>query len=189
MSHTKNEPNIGALIEGDATRDAIHIAVAPVIASMRLSPGQSVALNEEGHAAANLAKNDIGIVDPFLDGTVSKGDKFWLFLFPRTITSLHHVWEHPAFPLPKATPTPIATSEQESEAWLRAYAKRVNTYDNDEEAYRNLIEGARRHEIYYHGTDLQNAGDLEEPEELFKHLSVILGRPVGIADFEYSCSC
>lgn len=50
-----NHPTLGKLIEGTAQRDAIHIAVAPVIASMALEPGQHVALNAEGGAIIGSA--------------------------------------------------------------------------------------------------------------------------------------
>ena len=90
---------IGRLIEdGDRRRDAVHIAVAPVTAVARLVPGEHVGLVEEGNMElAGPCERNIGIVDPFLASEVEAGQRFWLFLYPDTITGLRHIWSHPAF--------------------------------------------------------------------------------------------
>jgi hypothetical protein len=92
-------PRLGQLVEdGDRRRDAIHIAVAPVTATERLAPGQHVGLIEEGNLElVGPCGRPIGVVDPFLAGPVEPGQRFWLFLYPGTITGLRHVWTHPAF--------------------------------------------------------------------------------------------
>jgi hypothetical protein len=84
--------------DGDRRRDAIHIAVAPVTAAERLTPGQHVGLVREGDLElVGLCDRSIGVVDPFLATAVEPGQRFWLFLYPNTITGLRHVWTHPAF--------------------------------------------------------------------------------------------
>jgi hypothetical protein len=92
-------PQLGQFIEdGDRRRDAIHIAVAPVTAADRLAPGQHVGLIQEGNLElVGSCERNIGVVDPFLTGEVEPGQRFWLFLYPGTITGLRHVWTHPAF--------------------------------------------------------------------------------------------
>ena len=88
---------LGTIISTKEKRDAIHLAVEPVQAAEDLRPGQNIGLNNLGHASA-YAKPHLGIVDPFLkEEKVFKGQMFWLIVYPRQITSLRHVWTHPAF--------------------------------------------------------------------------------------------
>lgn len=104
------KPNIGEEPEENARRDAIHIAVAPVVVGEEdVLPGTPVGLINDQIYPNH--PQPIGIVDPFLPYiTLKRGQRCWLFLFPNTITNLRHVWEHPAFkarpyqsmnPLPK----------------------------------------------------------------------------------------
>jgi hypothetical protein len=97
-------PRLGQLIEdGDRRRDAIHIAVAPVTAAERLAPGQHVGLVQEGNLElVGPCDRNIGVVDPYLTEPVERGQRFWLFLYPGTITGLRHVWTHPAFTMAAA---------------------------------------------------------------------------------------
>ena len=91
---SQHEVKLGSLITSAEYRDAIHIAVAPVVAGQRLQPGQHVAV-KDGKAFAG--ENQIGIVDPFLQEAVQVDERFWLCLYPRTIATLRHEWSHPAF--------------------------------------------------------------------------------------------
>jgi hypothetical protein len=94
-----NGPQLGKLIvDGDRRRDAIHIAVAPVTAAVRLAPGQHVGLVQKGNLdLVGPCDDNIGVVDPFLVEDIEPGQRFWLFLYPGTITGLRHVWTHPAY--------------------------------------------------------------------------------------------
>jgi hypothetical protein len=93
-------PKLGQLVEGAGRRDAIHVAVAPVVAGHDMDPGDRVGIRD---GKACYRAEPVGIVDPFLRHTVKAGETFWLCLFPNTVTSLRHVWTHPAF-APKPQP-------------------------------------------------------------------------------------
>ena len=85
---------LGTKISEGEQRDAVHVAVLPVEAAHPMHPGDHVGLLN-GKASFD-AKEQVGIVDPFLSSRVQPGECFWLMLYPRTITSLRHEWTHPA---------------------------------------------------------------------------------------------
>lgn len=87
---------LGKIITTSQHRDSVHIAVCPVVAAETLFPGQHVGLTGGDHATGKGPS--VGIVDPFLTTRVKPGERFWLYLYPGSVTSLRHVWEHPAFP-------------------------------------------------------------------------------------------
>jgi hypothetical protein len=88
-------PMVGKLADENAKRDCIHVALAPVVAGEELEPGERIGMTFDG--IANRVTKTIGIVDPFLAESVKPGQRFFMFLLPNTITSLRHVFEHPAF--------------------------------------------------------------------------------------------
>lgn len=93
-----NESKLGQLIDETAARDAIHIAIAPVVAMQHLLPGQEIGFVPTGQfEKVGLCTEPIGIVDPYLKQGPIPGERFWLCLFPQTTTGLRHVWTHPAF--------------------------------------------------------------------------------------------
>jgi hypothetical protein len=90
-------------------RDAIHLAVEPVIAGEILEPGACIGIIDgEAYRAGTILNYDDGrptkqvkaqgIVDPFLPRSVLPGESFWFIMNPRMVTSLRHVWDHPDFP-------------------------------------------------------------------------------------------
>lgn len=94
MSNEANKLGLGQIITTEQNRDAIHVAIAPVVAAETLMPGTHVGIDSEGKASIHATK--IGAVDPFMPCEVMAGQGFWLFLFPGTISSLRHEWTHPA---------------------------------------------------------------------------------------------
>jgi hypothetical protein len=145
-------------------RDAVHFAVAPVTAVEDLSPGDHVGKDpyRNGFCSILSGAKGVGIVDPFLQQRVKAGERFWLFLYPGTITSLRHQWSHPAFGEHEALPS------GKSEQWLRAFAL---MYRAD---YDQMVTGAASGEGAFFGT----TGGPEEARgpEFWYHLSVVTGR-------------
>ena len=179
-----SEANLGKLIDETAQRDAIHVAIAPVVAAHDMNPGMHVGLDAKG--LANHVAVHVGIVDPFLTSMVQKGQRFYMVLYPKSITSLRHDWTHPAFP---RQVLPAEGSREESELWLRLYAKDKNCYDDSEKAFNDLIAGLRSGELYFHGSDLHGRFDLENESELRMHAERYLGIEIDFGRFEFSCSC
>jgi len=186
---------LGKLIEDpNYGRDAIHIAVAPVVAAERLSPGQHIGLIGTDHAGRT--DNPVGIVDPYLPAAVMKGDRFFLFLYPATITSLRHEWTHPAFVAQAANAfngggeyAPLY-SREDSEKWMRDFVER-----NDCGSYEAVVDAVRR---FADGTDsyvIVRGHDASGriPSDFWPHAERILGkpvpRPVDSDDHYFSCSC
>lgn len=175
-----NKLGLGKIITTEQHRDAVHIAVAPVEAKTRFRPGYPVSLDQDGKAY--LGTDPVGIVDPFLQDAVQPGQRFWLFLFPGSITSLRHEWTHPAF---------CASDERyESEKWLRSYAEDLNNYEENEQAYQMLIEGLRSGRLFVHGShEVHVLRDLEHVDELQYHAERVLGTRIDLDQFSFSCSC
>lgn len=96
--HTDALDTLGHILNNfKVGRDAIHLAVEPVIAGEKLYAGQDIGRLPDGRFGIKGCDKYLGVVDPF-GGAVQPGDKFWLFVYPRQITSLNHVWQHPDFP-------------------------------------------------------------------------------------------
>lgn len=176
---------LGKIITGEAHRDAIHVAIAPVVADVLLLPGNRVGLVPGTTDRVTTATTSpIGIVDPFLVDVVRPGQRCWVCLFPGTVTSLRHEWTHPAF-----VATPIGGDKAESERWLREYASRMNCYDEADAAFARLIKGLKSGELHARGSDLYGFHDLNDADDLKHHAETYLGIRISWGDFSFSCSC
>ncbi|MFM0044072.1 hypothetical protein [Paraburkholderia sediminicola] len=180
---------LGTIISENEKRDAIHLAVEPVIAAHLLQPGDDVGLLPDGTASTDGVKL-VGIVDPFLKEPVGEGEHFWLVVYPRQITSLRHVWEHPDFPVSiDAAPAPQYSA---SEQWIRNFADSVSLhYDVLMEGAHDWVDSRKRGSW---GEYLCFGGLLEGesvPDEFWPHYEVVTGQKVG-EDHRgsfFTCSC
>lgn len=176
-----------ANIPEDSGRDAIHLAVEPVVAGHRLDPGEHVGLVNGLAMSSLLCGQDVGIVDPFLASPVEIGERFWLIVHPRTITSLRHVWSHPEFPGERA----LHVDRSASETWMRRWAARHVSSDyygdeghvSDDEAYAFAIQAG-------HDTHIGPYEDARDhiDDEWWSHWEAITGKPGQRGEY-FSCSC
>ena len=196
MSRLFRTTNNGVLIMSDVTlgqipgpyhkRDAIHIAVIPIEAGEVLKPGQRVVLNQDKKAIATQSRWDsTGIVDPFLDREVRKGEMFWLVLRQNTVTGMRHHWYHAEFRDHKDTPSMTPDIEAHV-AFVESCADEAGL-DFDE-----LMEAADR--FLKDGSYLSEGGRWEGhylPEEFWTHYGAIRGVVVPENEREsfFSCSC
>jgi hypothetical protein len=170
------------IVEEDAMRDAVHIAVAPVVARELMMPGTRIGLYE-GEATA-LSDNLIGIVDPFLTKAVQRGQRFWMFLYPNTITSLKHVWTHPAFQEEAA----VKNSKESSEAWLRNFCETADCPGYEATIAAAIGDGDRQWDsehLHFSGRDAHG----EIPPEFWDHVEVVTGKKITKRATYFSCSC
>jgi hypothetical protein len=173
---------LGKLIRhAEPARDAIHIAVIPVVAGAKLSPGDRV-LMLEGKAIPCLRRAGVGVVDPYLNDNVLPGERFWCFLEPGSIRSLRHVWTHPAFPNEAGS---VESARQvEAERWLREHAR---LYHID---YEEMLEGAISGEGACFGDD--DGPQFARTSEFWTYVSAATGRLFSADHIEntyFHCAC
>lgn len=175
---------LGMIISDKEKRDAIHLAVDNAVAAHTLRPGEDVGFLPDG--TAGTCEKPLGIVDPFLKNAVKKGERFWLVVYPRKITSLRHVWEHPDFQMAEDNPIKPTDKKAASEQWLRDFVKTA-----DCPGYETLIAAAANNDdseyLHFSGSDAHG----KIPPEFWDHVETVTGRSIGKenrADY-FSCSC
>jgi hypothetical protein len=190
MNDTQSK--IGKLLDEGEQRDAIHVAVAPVVAARRLAPGQHVGLANDGRADSLVksVSDLVGIVDPFLPAPVFENERCWLFLYPQTVTDMRHHWQHPSFQHPVALAAPLMSDD---ESWLRNMADSVGI------SYQRLLSSAEQWvESKRDGSDwpeyLTGGPEMEGaivPDEFWDRYEKVTGERVAKehrGSF-FSCSC
>ena len=186
--HTDALQTLGTIIEGGG-RDAIHLAVEPVIAGMILIPGKDIGLWEDGkayHYSTTRKLKMLGIVDPFLKNNVKVGERFWLIVYPRQITSLRHVWEHPDFKTPATEPEEdIEDKKAYSEGWLRDYVDNNDGATSYETIISQYDSDGDRDYFYIGGEDA--SGSI--PDEFWNHMEIVMGHRIKNRPRYFSCSC
>jgi hypothetical protein len=186
---------MGAVLPDDTGgRDAVHVAVFAAVSDDKLMPGQAVSILAHDDKTVIVkglvdGKKGVGIVDPFIDAPIKSGQRFWVYLYPRTITALAHRWSHPAFE--KADTSYVPPSQKlVSEKWLKDFCK-----SHDAPDYKTFMQVVRDHldsksnekSLFVGSQDAH--GDI--PDELWDHVGNVLGRAIGDDEKPkyFSCSC
>ena len=186
---------LGTILNKRMERDAIHIAVASVVASELLHPGEFINfISPEDIDNVKADSEGIGIVDPFLRTTVQRGDIFWMYLIPGSITSLKHQWSHPSFDAfaakvqadTKRKQDEAAALVEESRAWIENWAAGVGI------EYDEALDAASRY--VRHGDYWNEGGRFEGewvPDEFWEHYEVVTATKVKSNERGsfFSCSC
>ncbi len=184
---------LGKKITTPQQRDAVHVAIVPLIAGEdHLYPGQRFRLK---YGTSNIAMcadyNDedaVGIIDPFLENNahVRAGDQVWGMLFPNTVTCMRHHWQHPAFEAEN-----VEITDDEHELWLREFCDEWN-FDFNDLISAGTSTGDGRY-VTARGKDLHSVVELGEDHALFwLHLEGYTGQQFDSEHREgmgWSCSC
>lgn len=193
------ELNLGKIITTPQKRDAIHIAVVPVIAAHSLSPGDKVALvpGTTDRVQTSYASSAIGVVDPFLAQMVERGQQVWLYLNPGSITSLRHDWTHPAFESVEEVEE-TKPDRAASEKWLLDFCNSSDcpgfdavmqaiqgNFENESPEY--YSSGGYIDSEYLHFSGRDAHGEL--PPAFWTHAEIYLGMKLQCKPPYFSCSC
>lgn len=205
----RDDVKLGQLLGEGEGRDAIHIAIFPAIAAQILKPGEHVGIEDKGKGTVARVTPYVGIVDPFLPAPVMPGQRCFVCLYPYSITSLRHVWTHPAFPEEVTVVEVVKEVEHwvvrddtaASEEWLRRWCESHDCppYETVIAVIRDgrLPPGARGEADDWYGASYDADGlhfngmdaHASIPYEFWEHVEVVLGRRVPHKPTYFSCSC
>ena len=175
-----NDLKLGQLVDANAQRDAVHIAVAPVMCydTTPLPPGTHVGFVDGDNTRVRRSSKAVGIIDPLLEAPVCWKERCWLWLYPNTITSLRHEWTHPAW------------QPSESRRVLEEIALGCGL------RYERLMDAAAR---WVEDEDYTHMGENEDykkalnnrQEEFWRHYGIVTGQavPKEKQGYFFSCSC
>jgi hypothetical protein len=190
----KTQELIGKTLPEGTGRDAVHVAVAPAVAGRELYPAQRVGIDKQGFASP--LENPIGIVDPFLTHPIFEGSRFFVFLFPGTITSLRHVWTHPAFgdegeqAKPTAPPPVRRDLVAESRAAIEKIAASLGLTYNALMGYAEDWQLHKEYTVQSGSEHWRDTFDDDMAATFWKHWAVVTGQTPRDATAQFfSCSC
>lgn len=176
---------LGMIHTREEKRDAIHLAVLPVEAGQNLLRAERVYVYEGKAFRALPEGKSIGIVDPFLnDDGVTKGQRFWLVIYPRVITSLRHVWTHPSIADDASASTSNDPTRDMAIAWLQRRAGSLGI------SYQEILDaGTDRDYPGCFGNDIEGPREIEP--EFWRYIEIVTGdvTPVSKRPDYFRCAC
>lgn len=181
-----SDVTLGKIIDANQHRDAIHMAIAPVeCGDDELFPGQHIGIVPgRNKVSANLIPQ--GVVDPFLKGRVVKGQHFYMFLYPQTVTGMRHEWQHPAFPTVVSVDVDRQKEIAESTEWMNDFAKEVElTFEEVINAGLDAKDG----EIFCFDSDSKSEYANDHDNEFWNHFTVITGKSRPSIRVYWRCAC
>jgi hypothetical protein len=171
---------LGQIIVGNQQKDAVHVAVAPVIANEILYPAQKIAFVNLKLNLVGPSNKPIGIVDPFLQKPVNPEEQFWMFLNPGSIKSLRHDWVHPAF---------FENEKDLAKYWLTNFAEKLGY------TFQHVMDiGSRCIEKNGSCVGDDDAQDIfyKNKEEFLKNIAIMLDVPYSEDLYDsvyFTCAC
>lgn len=201
---------MGTILSDDAGgRDAVHVAVFSAFLKQDLKPGQYVSIVEHAERDVEVIpvkghRAGVAIVDPFLPKTIDAGERFWAYLYPRTITSLSHKWGHPAFEAVDSAGYVPPSAKLQSEAWLKDWAAQAGGPEYSELINTAILLANTKGESsplsisddyahsswddeYWHFSGMDAHGEI--PPEFWGHLENVTGLKFEKRPGYFSCSC
>lgn len=189
-----SDTRLGILLDGtNQERDSVHVPVLPVRASEDLNPGDKITFVGSSRTEVKKENYGLGIVDPFLDGPVKKGQWFHMCLKPGDIDGLKHTWHVSWLDSDKDEKyvdifRDVPKNQQEAKSWLKNFCD-MYSMDYDELVHQAQMDGGY---FVVNGQDCHSRGEFPKEPQVWTALELLLERKFSEeyrAAFVYSCSC
>lgn len=174
-------PNLGQKLIGGEVRDAIHVAIIPVVARQDLNPGEHVGLDKnyiEGYGVTNYSTPKVGIIDPYITEPIKKGDLVYLCLYPNTVEDMTHSWKHHLFK------KDIVNEKHDTQYKLEQLLRESNCHISIAE----LIKGIQNNDSIWVGDDDSLDGMNDNKFEILDLVEELTSTKAG-DDVYFRCAC
>lgn len=177
------QAHIGQIHSVSLPRDAVHVAVVQVTAGEDLHRGDHI--TKDGVKGVP----EIGIVDPFIDRPIKKGEAFYLFLYPGSAEDLTHQYVHPVLDAdhPKIKARKVVMD------WIESWNHWGDV--DSRSLYQDALHQYKNEEKFSFGGRWRNEHDYEDEEfalymaPIYDALEVLTGRKATQTEREMYYSC